>query len=48
MEDGDVELMFVNCGHICFYITKEELTARCFDRVLKRLGRQVPLFIMLI
>lgn len=33
VECGDFELMFGDCGHIYFYITKEDLTARRFDRV---------------
>ena len=27
------ELMFGDCGHIYFYITKEDLAARRFDRI---------------
>lgn len=33
VECGDFELMFGDCGHIYFYITKEDLAARRFDRV---------------
>lgn len=29
----DFELMFGDCGHIYFYITKEDLAARRFDRI---------------
>ena len=32
VEQGDFELMFGDCGHIYFYITKEDLAARRFDR----------------
>ncbi len=30
---GDFELMFGDCGRIYFYITKEDLKERRFDRV---------------
>ena len=33
VELGDFELMFGDCGHIYFYITKEDLAARRFDRI---------------
>ena len=33
VEQGDFELMFGDCGHIYFYITKEDLAARRFDRI---------------
>ena len=33
VETDDFELMFGDCGHIYFYITKEDLAARRFDRV---------------
>lgn len=33
VECGDFELMFGDCGHIYFYITKEDLVARRFDRI---------------
>ena len=33
VELGDFELMFGDCGHIYFYITKEHLAARRFDRI---------------
>lgn len=33
VECGDFELMFGDCGHIYFYITKEDLAARRFDRI---------------
>lgn len=33
VECGDFELMFGDCGHLYFYITKEDLAARRFDRV---------------
>ena len=33
VECGDFEPMFGDCGHIYFYITKEELAARRFDQV---------------
>ena len=33
VEQGDFELMFGDCGHIYFYITKEDLAERRFDRV---------------
>lgn len=33
VENGDFELMFGDCGRIYFYITKEDLLARRFDRV---------------
>ena len=33
VEQGDFELMFGDCGHIYFYILKEELAARRFDRI---------------
>ena len=36
VEQGDFELMFGDCGHIYFYITKEDLAARRFDRILAR------------
>ncbi len=32
VECGDFELMFGDCGHIYFYITKEDLKERRFDR----------------
>ena len=33
VEHGDFELMFGDCGHIYFYITREDLAARRFDRI---------------
>ena len=33
VEQGNFELMFGDCGHIYFYITKEDLAARRFDRM---------------
>ena len=33
VEQGNFELMFGDCGHIYFYITKEDLAARRFDRI---------------
>ena len=33
VECGDFCLMFGDCGHIYFYITKEDLKAKRFDRV---------------
>ncbi len=33
VDHGDFELMFGDCGRIYFYITKEDLLARRFDRV---------------
>lgn len=33
VEHGDFYLMFGDCGHIYFYITKEDLAARRFDRI---------------
>lgn len=33
VEDGDFELMFGDCGRIYFYIRKEDLAQRRFDRV---------------
>lgn len=33
VECGGFELMFGDCGHIYFYITKEDLAARRFDRI---------------
>ena len=33
VENGDFELMFGDCGHIYFYITKEDLAARHFERI---------------
>ena len=33
VEQGNFELMFGDCGHIYFYITKEHLAARRFDRI---------------
>ncbi len=33
VESDDFELMFCDCGHIYFYITKEDLALRRFDRV---------------
>lgn len=33
VEFGDFALMFGDCGHIYFYITKEDLVARRFDRI---------------
>lgn len=33
VECDDFELMFGDCGHIYFYITKEDLAARRFDRI---------------
>lgn len=33
VECDDFELMFGDCGHIYFYITKEDLKARCFDNI---------------
>ena len=33
VECGDFELMFGDCGHIYFYITKEDLAARRFDQI---------------
>ena len=33
VESGGFELMFGDCGHIYFYITKEDLAARRFDRI---------------
>ena len=33
VELGDFELMFGDCGHIYFYIRKEDLAARRFDRI---------------
>lgn len=33
VECGDFELMFGDCGHIYFYITREDLAVRRFDRV---------------
>ena len=33
VECGDFELMFGDCGHLYFYITKEDLKARRFDRI---------------
>ena len=33
VECDDFELMFGDCGHIYFYITKEDLAARRFNRV---------------
>ena len=33
VEQGDFELMFGDCGHIYFYIPKEDLAARRFDRI---------------
>ncbi len=33
VECDDFELMFGNCGHIYFYITKEDLKARHFDNI---------------
>ena len=33
VELGGFELMFGDCGHIYFYITKEDLAARRFDRI---------------
>lgn len=31
VENDDFELMFGDCGHIYFYITKEDLSERKFD-----------------
>ena len=33
VECGGFELMFGDCGHIYFYITKEDLAACRFDRI---------------
>ena len=33
VENGDFELMFGDCGRVYFYITREDLLARRFDRV---------------
>ena len=33
VECDDFELMFGDCGHIYFYITKEDLKARRFDNI---------------
>ena len=33
IECDDFELMFGDCGHIYFYITKEDLKARRFDNI---------------
>lgn len=33
VECDDFELMFGDCGHIYFYITKEDLKTRCFDNI---------------
>ena len=33
VQHDDFELMFGDCGHIYFYITKEDLAARRFDRI---------------
>ena len=33
VECGDFCLMFGDCGHIYFYITKEDLKAKRFDKV---------------
>ena len=33
IEHSDFELMFGDCGHIYFYITKEDLKERRFDRI---------------
>ena len=33
VEEEDFELMFGDAGHIYFYITKEDLQARCFDNI---------------
>ena len=33
VECDDFELMFGDCGYIYFYITKEDLSARRFDRI---------------
>lgn len=33
VEQDDFELMFGDCGHIYFYILKEDLAARRFDRI---------------
>ncbi len=33
VEQVEFELMFGDCGHIYFYITKEDLAARRFDLI---------------
>ena len=33
VQDGEFELMFGDCGRIYFYIRREDLLARRFDRV---------------
>ena len=33
VECGDFELMFGDCGHLYFYITKEDLKERRFDNI---------------
>ena len=33
VENGDFELMFGDCGRIYFYIRREDLAQRRFDRV---------------
>ena len=50
VEQGNFELMFGDCGHIYFYITKEHLAARRFDRiwlidVYKRQRQQSPVLL---
>lgn len=33
VEQGDFELMFGDCGHIYFFIKKDDLARRCFDNI---------------